>query len=132
MKTTMMKQKCSLNRSLITLLSVGVFAVCGFNVTAQGKPNPSTEQSARLIIYRIPNLGNNVIVDVYLDGAPFGSVGYGQSLKKNLSPGRHVLSLEPTPDPKYRTPSDTTVDVQGGKTYVFTAVDNGSGGLALK
>ena len=109
-----------------------MFAVCGFNVTAQGKPNPSAEQSARLIIYRIPNLGNNVIVDVYLDGAPFGSIGYGQSFDKSLPPGRHVLSVEAAPNPRYGTRSDTAVDIQSGKTYVFTAADNGSGSLVLK
>jgi hypothetical protein len=129
---TMMKQKCSLNRSLIVLLSAGVFAVCGFNVTAQAKSYGSAEQPARLIIYRIPNLGNNVIVDLYLDGAPFGSVGYGQSFDKSLPPGRHVLSVEAAPNPRYGTRSDTAVDVQSGKTYVFTAVDSGSGSLVLK
>jgi hypothetical protein len=132
------KQKCS----LIILLSAGLFAVCGFNVTAQAKSHrsvegtnvsiQSAEQPARLIIHRIPNLGYNVVADFYLDGAPFGSVGYNQTFDKSLPPGRHVLSVGASPSPRFATRSDVTVNAQSGKTYVFTAEDNNSGSLVLK
>lgn len=128
---TIMKHKSSLSRSLITLLSVGVFAVSGFSATAQAKSRGPAEQPARLIINRMPNLGINVIVDLYLDGAPFGSVGYGQSFEKSLPAGRHVLSVQPTPNAKAGTGSALAVDARSGKTYVFTAEDNGSS-LVLK
>jgi len=134
----MMKQKCS----LIILLSAGLVAVCGFNVTAQATSHrsaegtnvsiQSAEQPARLIIHRIPNLGYNVVADFYLDGTPFGSVGYGQSFDKSLPPGRHVLSVGATPSPRFATRSDIAVNAHSGTTYVFTAENNGLGNLVLK
>ena len=92
----------------------------------------STAQPARLIIRRFPTLGANVIVDLYVDGAPFGSVTYGQTLDATLPPGRHVLSVQATPNPVYITRTNTTLDAQAGETYTFTAEDNGSGNLILK
>ena len=53
---------------------------------------------ARLIIHRIPNLGNQVIVDLHVDGAPVASIGYGHTYKGFLRPGRHVLSVRATPN----------------------------------
>jgi hypothetical protein len=137
-----MKENNNLSHSLTILLSAGLLVVCGFTATAEAKSHrtvngsnastQSAEQPGRLIIHRLPNLGVNVIVDLYVDGAPFGSVGYGQTLDRNLSPGRHVLSVEATPRPTYATRSNATVDVQSGETYTFTAEDNGSGNLVLK
>lgn len=127
-----MKQKFSLSRSLIIILSVGLVAVCGFNVTAQAKSQDLAEQPARLIIHRIPNIGSNVIVDLYLDGTPFGSIGYGQSFDRSLPVGRHILSVVATPRPTFSTRSNTAMNVESGKTYVFTAEDNDSGSLVLK
>ena len=73
----------------------------------------------------------HVIVDLFVDGAPFASVTYGQTLDATLPPGRHVLSVQATPGPTYITRTNTTVDAQRGETYIFTAEGNGSGNLVL-
>ena len=86
---------------------------------------------ARLIIRRIPNLGNDVIVDVYVDGAPFAAIGYGHTYEGILPPGRHVLSVLATPRPKWPTPTQIIVNVRSGQTYAFTAMGDGSGSLTL-
>jgi hypothetical protein len=91
----------------------------------------STAQPARLVIRRLPTLGVNVIVDLFVDGAPFASVTYGQTLDATLPPGRHVLSVQATPAPTYITRTNTTIDAQRGETYIFTAEGNGSGNLVL-
>jgi len=137
-----MKQNYIFGRRSLTLLTACVALLGGLTATAEAKSHrtvngsnafiQSTEQPGRLIIHRLPNLGANVIVNLYIDGAPFGSVEYGQTFDRSLSPGRHVLAVEATPRPTYATRSDTTVDVQSGETYTFTAVDNGSGNLVLK
>jgi hypothetical protein len=71
----------------------------------------SANVPARLIIQRIANLGNFVYVDLHIDGAPVAAIGYGSSYEGLLLPGRHLLSVLPTPSPKWPTPWEMTLDV---------------------
>ncbi len=87
--------------------------------------------AARLIISRAPDLGNFVIVRLAVDGAPAASIGYGHTYQGFLSPGRHVLSLLPTPSPKWLAPWRMTLDARSGHTYNFTAMGN-SGYVILR
>ena len=91
----------------------------------------SANVPARLIIQRIANLGNDVYVDLYIDGAPVAAIAYGSSYKGLLAPGRHLLSVLPTPSPKWPTPWEMTLDVRSGQTYTFTAEGGYSGNLIL-
>ena len=86
---------------------------------------------ARLIIRRNPNLGFNVIVRLWIDGAPAESIGYGHTFQGFLAPGRHVLAVLASPNPRWPTPWQLPLDVQSGRTYGFTAVTDGSGNLIL-
>jgi hypothetical protein len=96
---------------------------------AVGQP---VEGAGRLIVRRIPGLGNYLIVQLHVDGVAVANIGYGRTYEGFLSPGRHVLSLLPTPNPKWPTPSAMILDVQSGQTYSFTADGDGSGYLILK
>ena len=46
----------------------------------------SANVPTRLIIQRIANLGNDVYVDLYIDGAPVAAIGYGSSYEGLLAP----------------------------------------------
>ena len=87
--------------------------------------------SASLIIERIANLGNEVFVNLYIDGAPVAAIAYGSSYEGLLPPGRHLLSVLPTPSPKWPTRWEMTLDVRSGQTYRFTAEGGYSGDLIL-
>ena len=87
--------------------------------------------AAHLIIHRIANLGNRLIVNLRIDSAPVASIAYGHTYEGMLSPGRHVISVLATPNARWKTPWKMTLDVQNGRTYNFTAVDGGSGHLIL-
>jgi hypothetical protein len=91
----------------------------------------SASGPASLIIERIANLGNDVYVDLYIDGAWVAAIGYGSSYEGLLPPGRHVVAVLATPSPKWPTPWETTLDVQSGQTYRFTAEGGYSGNLIL-
>jgi hypothetical protein len=91
----------------------------------------SVNAGARLIIFRIPNLGNHVVVDLYVDGAAYAAIGYGHTFDGFLPPGRHVLSLLPAPSPNWTTPWEMTLDVRNGETYSFTATGDDSQHLVL-
>ncbi|HXX41327.1 MAG TPA: hypothetical protein VEI58_03580 [Chthoniobacterales bacterium] len=89
--------------------------------------------SARLIVRRIANLGNRVVVSLWLDGAPFGVIVYGQTYDGVLPTGRHVLSVTVSPRPKWPgIQSEIVLNVRRGQTYVFTAMGDHSGSLILK
>ena len=60
----------------------------------------SANVPARLIIQRIANLGNFVYVDLYVDGVAVATIGYGNTYEGLPPPGRHVLSVLATPNPK--------------------------------
>ena len=86
---------------------------------------------AHLIIRRNPNLGFNVIVQLWIDGQRAGSIGYGHTYEGFLAPGHHVLAVLASPSPRWSTPWQLPLDVRSGQTYGFTAVTDGSGNLIL-
>ena len=87
--------------------------------------------AARLIIHRIANLGNNLIVHLWIDGVSVASIAYGHTYEHLLPPGRHVISVLTTPNPKWKIPWQMTLNAQKGQTYNFTARSDGSGQLIL-
>jgi hypothetical protein len=88
-------------------------------------------EPARLIIRRVPDLGNNVIVALSIDGVGIEGLGYGRAFKGFLRPGRHILSVLPTPAPKWTIPWEMVLDVRRGETYRLTATGDHSGYLIL-
>ena len=88
------------------------------------------EGAARLIVQRDPALGNFLIAHLRVDGVTVAAIAYGRTYEGFLRPGRHVLSLLPTPNPKWRNAPGMILDVRSGETYNFTAIGD-SGYLIL-
>jgi hypothetical protein len=123
-------------RSAILLFIVSLF--CGALVSGQAmgaeprSPHAAvaSQAPARLIIRRMPNLGFNIIVKLWIDGRPAGSIGYAHTYEGSLTPGRHVLgvlanrSLSPVP-------WEMALNAQSGQTYIFSAGGSGSGNMVL-
>jgi hypothetical protein len=86
---------------------------------------------ARLVVHRVPGLGINVIVNLWIDGVMIEPLTYGRSYEGALPSGRHVLSLLPSPNARWRVPSHMILDVRRGQIYSFTATGDGSGHLIL-
>jgi hypothetical protein len=135
------------NRIYVLVIALfGALVICpmsAFGETKQERQSPrlvvsgarharSDRGLARLVIYRIPNLGNRVIVDVWIDGAVAGPIGYGHTYETYISAGRHVLTVLPTPNPIWHTATDTPLYVRAGQTYSFTAAPDHSGYLILQ
>src|SRR5438552_18895250 len=97
-------------RSVILLLAVSLFFsafVAGQAVGADPRSPHAAAPSrapARLVIRRNPNLGANVIVQLWIDGKQAGSIGYGHTYDGTVTPGRHVLAVlarrSPWPPPR--------------------------------
>ena len=95
--------------------------------SAVGQP---VEDAARLIVGRDPGLGTFVIANLRVDGVLVAVIAYGRTYEGFLPPGRHVLSLLPTPSPKLLSRWEMILDVRSGQTYTFTAIGD-SGYLVL-
>ena len=90
-----------------------------------------SQAPARLVIRRMPNLGFNVIVRLWIDGQSVTALGYGHTYQGVLTPGRHVLAVLATPRSRSPIPWQMPLNVQSGQTYVFTATGGPSGNLVL-
>ena len=109
------------------LLIVTLALACGVVTTAAAaspaapaRPNPG-----RLIIYRAPNLGTGLFLDVNIDGANAGTITMGRTYRGSLSPGKHEISVIVRPNQLFLSPTKKSLMVEGGKTYVFTAMWQG-------
>src|SRR6266571_9158311 len=51
--------------------------------------------AARLTIHRIADLGNNLIVRLWIDDVAVASIADGHTYEALLLPGRHVISVLP-------------------------------------
>src|SRR5205807_9385623 len=105
MKTHRYSTRCAI-LLLVAWLSFSGF-VSGQAVGADPRSPHAVAPSqapARLIIRRNPNLGFNVIVRLWIDGQPAGSIGYGHTYDGFLTPGRHVLAVLATPSPRSPIP----------------------------
>jgi hypothetical protein len=122
--------------SAILLLIVSLFfsAFVGEHATAADPRSPHasapSQAPARLVIRRIPNLGVNVIVQLWIDGKPAGPLGYGHTYEGALTPGRHVLAVLATRSFS-PIPWEMALNAQSGQTYIFTAQGSPSGNLVL-
>jgi len=134
------------NRNTLILMTTCSFFVSGLTVSQAMSSNTQPRHiaiagsdykqpvadSARLIIWRIPNLGNHIVVNLWIDGVAVPGIGYGRTFEGFLRPGRHVLSVRPTPNAKWLIPWEMILDVRNGQTYTFTATGDHSGHLILK
>jgi len=124
-------------RSAILLLVVSLFfsAFVAGQATAADPRSPHavapSQAPARLIIRRMPNLGFNVIVQLWIDARQTATLGYGHTYHGVLTPGRHVLAALATPRSRSPIPWQMPLNVQSGQTYVFTATGGPSGNLVL-
>ena len=126
---------------LVAWLSFNVYAACqamssdmqSARAAAAGGSDlvQPVQGAARLVVRRAPNLGANIAVRLWVDGAQVGTIGYGHTYQGSLAPGRHILSVQPSPRPRSGTSWQMTLDVRSGQTYSFTATGD-SGQLILK
>ena len=124
------------SRSAILLLMVSLFfsAFVAGQATAADPRSPHaaapSQAPARLVIRRMPNLGFNVVVQLWIDGQQTATLGYGHTYHGVLTPGRHVLAVLATRS-RSPIPWEMPLNVQSGQTYIFTATGGPSGNLVL-
>jgi hypothetical protein len=118
------------NPILLLLLSILLMASAPQRVRARDKTSSpesgsifaaSSTEGGHLRITRSPLLGRNVAIDITVDGKPVGSLSWGRTVDRYITPGRHVLTAWATStDSAWRA----TLDVRAGQTYSYSASYN--------
>lgn len=97
---------CSLVLILVFMVSLG---------TAAAQP------VGRLVVLRPANYGWNLGFNLQIDGRSVGTIVQGRDYQAWLPAGQHVLTISKVPYTGYAGPTSTTVNIQPGWTYVYTA-----------
>ena len=101
------------------ILCILVFACAVFG--AASEIQAATHHGARLIVQRAPNFGNDLGVQLWIDGRKVANIPRDQHYDGVLSSGRHVLTALALPNTEQRRPTPVGVTVRSGRTYIFTA-----------
>ena len=75
----------------------------------------------RLVIWRSPGLGRNIIVGLMIDGRHVADLTYGRHYDEPISPGRHVIAAQAFPRVYGQNPYTVEINVRSGELYNFTA-----------
>jgi len=97
------------------------------------QPGPSAEiavaeQGGRLIVLRGANFGWNFALNLKIDGRTAANIVQGHRYDDFVPAGRHTLTVSAVPN--YQ-PTSTVLNVQGGQTYVFTAIRQNTDSVVL-
>jgi hypothetical protein len=80
------------------------------------------QPGGHLVVLRSANFGWNVGFDLQIDGRPVGNLVQGRYYHTWVPAGAHVLTIRKLPRTGVSGPTSTTVNVQPGVTYVYTAM----------
>ena len=107
---------------IVSLACAGlIFTGCATNQAAA----PIPANSGHLIVTRVANFGTNLSLVLSVDGKDVGSFTEGRSYSGYLPAGQHQITARVDPNPSGKHPGKTTLTVQAGQTYSFTAAWSG-------
>ena len=107
---------------IVSLACAGlIFTGCATNQATA----PIPANSGHLIVTRVANFGTNLSLVLSVDGKDMGSFTEGRSYSGYLPAGQHQITARVDPNPSGKHPGKTTLTVQAGQTYSFTAAWSG-------
>ena len=113
------------------LFLILVFA-CAFFVGGTETQARASNNGAHLIVQRAPNFGNEIAVDLSIDGKRVAYIQRDHRYDGFVSAGRHVLTVLPMPNVDLRRPTSLRVTARSGRTYIFTAGWEPDRGVVLR
>ena len=113
----------------VLLLLISVLLSASASQSIQARENNSSAESGaifaktsaeggRLLITRSPTIGRNVTIILSIDGQPAGSLTWGRTYDKYITPGSHILIASPS---RTGRAWQGTLDVRPGQTYSYSA-----------
>jgi hypothetical protein len=89
------------------------------------------QSGGRLIVLRAPNFGENLVLNLQIDGRTAANVVMGRRYDHFIPAGRHVLTVSAVPNHYFYEPTSTVLNARPGRTYVFMAMWQSSDRVAL-
>jgi hypothetical protein len=89
-------------------------------VTLSAVPAARAQSGGRLVIWRVPGLGDDLFVGVTVDGRHAADLPYGHHVDTVLPPGRHIIKVQPYPKIFAGAAAAVVVNVRPGELYNFT------------
>ena len=123
-----MKKYSSITCAL-TVAFIGLILI-GCETTQSGAASAPPPNSGHVLIYRVANFGTDLSLVLSVDGKDVGSFTEGRGYSGYVPAGQHVLIARVDPNRTGSKPGKTTVTIQAGKTYSYTAAWSG-GNLVL-
>ena len=111
--------------SIIYIVSLACAGLIVTGCATNQATAPIPANSGHLIVTRVANFGTNLSLVVSVDGKDVGSFTEGRSYSGYLPAGQHQITARVDPNPSGKHPGKTTLTVQAGQTYSFTAAWSG-------
>ena len=106
---------------ILSLACAGLILI-GCETTQSGAASaPPPPNSARLLVNRVANFGENLVLFLSVDGKDVGSFTEGRNYSGYLSAGQHTITARVDPNMTGAGPARKTLNVKAGQTYSFTA-----------
>jgi hypothetical protein len=123
-------QKYGLFAYILTLACAGMILIGCETTQPGGASAQAPANSGHLLVNRVANFGTDLSLVLSVDGKDVGSFTEGRSYDGYVAPGQHVLIARVDPNRTGTPPARTTLTVQAGQTYSYTAAWSG-GNLVL-
>jgi hypothetical protein len=116
-------------RSRIPLMLACACAIFVSRAEIQASPHTA---GGHLIVQRVPNFGTDLVVHLSIDGKKTADIPRDQHYEGFISPGHHVLTVVAMPNTERLPPTTTRLNVQSGRTYIYTATWTSDRGVVLR
>ena len=93
--------------------------VCAISTGNAGQANLPL---GRVVVKRVPQFGWNLAFNLEVDGRPVATIPKNQRYDARLPAGHHVLTVYTASYVGLPQPTSTIVNVEPGRTHVFTAL----------
>jgi hypothetical protein len=93
--------------------------VCAISTSNAGQASPPL---GRVVVKRVPQFGWNLAFNLEVDGRPVATIPKGRHYDGWLPAGRHLLTVSTASYVGLPQPTWTIVNVEPGRTHVFTAL----------
>jgi hypothetical protein len=115
----------SCNIFMIALISAALIG-CETSAPAPvAKTTQNMKGGGRLVIVRAANMGEDLTVNLRIDGKVAANIDVGGQYNAPLTAGPHVLTVLATPNRDADSPTQKRIVVKQGQTYTFTAMWRG-------
>ena len=104
----------------VTILFLIFVFLCAASIETAAARRP--RRAGHLIVTRTANFGWDLAFNLAIDGRPIGNIVRGRKYQTWLPAGHHVLTVFKVPRTGWSWPTSTTVNIQPGWTYVYSAM----------